>query len=64
MVLSDVQLAAGERGGAVQDAVEDNGGGMVVKEERIAARIVAMLMGNGMGTGMGKGNADAMMQSQ
>jgi hypothetical protein len=61
MVLSDVQLAAGEGGGTVQDAVEDDGGRMVVKEERIAARITAMLMGMGMGTDMGMGNADAMM---
>ncbi len=30
MVLLDVQLAAGEGGGTAQDAVEDNGGGMVV----------------------------------
>ncbi len=31
MILSDVQLAAGEGGGAVhQDVVEDNGGGMVM----------------------------------
>ncbi len=64
MVLSNIKLAAGEGGGAAQDAVEDDGGGMVVKEERIAARIVAMLMGMGMGTDMGMGNADAMMQSQ
>ena len=35
---------------------------MVVKEKRIAARIVAMLMG--MGMDMGMGNAVAMMQSQ
>ncbi len=34
------------------------------EEERIAARIAAMLMGMGMGTDMGMGNADAMMQSQ
>ncbi len=34
------------------------------EEERIAARITAMLMGMGMGTDMGMGNADAMMQSQ
>jgi hypothetical protein len=32
MVLSDVQLAAGEGGGAAQDAVEDDGGGMVMGE--------------------------------
>jgi hypothetical protein len=64
MVLVNIQLTAGEGGGAVQDAVEDDGGGMVVKEERIAARITAMLMGMGMGTDMGMGNADAMMQSQ
>ncbi len=64
MVLADVQLAAGEGGGTAQDAVEDDGGGIVVKEERIAARIAAMLMGVGMGTDMGMGNADAMMQSQ
>jgi hypothetical protein len=37
---------------------------MVMKEERIAARIAAMLMGMGMGTDMGMGNADAMRQSQ
>jgi hypothetical protein len=30
MVLSDVQLAAGEGGGTAQDAVENDGGGMVV----------------------------------
>ncbi len=35
-----------------------------MKEERIAARISAMLMGMGMGTDMGMGNADAMRQSQ
>ena len=64
MVMSDVQLAAGEGGGAVQDAVEDDGEEMVVKEKRIAARIVAMLMGMGMGTDMGMGDADVMMQSQ
>jgi hypothetical protein len=34
------------------------------EEERIAARIMAMLMGMGMGTDMGMGDADAMMQSQ
>ncbi len=34
------------------------------EEERIAARIVVMLMGMSMGTDMGMGNADAMMQSQ
>ncbi len=34
------------------------------EEERIAARIVAMLMGMGMGTDMGMGDADAIMQSQ
>ncbi len=64
MVLADVQLAAGEGGGTAQDAVEDDGGVMVVKEERIVARILAMLMGMGMGTDMGMGNVDAMMQSQ
>jgi hypothetical protein len=37
---------------------------MVMKEERIAARIAAMLMGMGMGTDMGMGNADSMRQSQ
>jgi hypothetical protein len=62
MVLSDVQLAAGEGGGTAHDAVEDDGGGMVVKEERIAPRNAAMLMG--MGTDMGMGNVDTMMQSQ
>jgi hypothetical protein len=31
------------------------------EEERITARITAMLMGMGMGTDMGMGNADAMM---
>jgi hypothetical protein len=64
MVLADIQLAAGEGAGAAQDAVEDNGGGMVVKEEMIVARITAMLMGMGMGTDMSMGNKDAMMQSQ
>jgi hypothetical protein len=34
------------------------------EEERIVARIMAMLKGMGMGTDMGIGNADAMMQSQ
>ncbi len=34
------------------------------EEERIAARIVAMLMGMGMGMDMGMGNKNAMMQSQ
>jgi hypothetical protein len=34
------------------------------EEERIMARITAMLMGMGMGTDMGMGNKDAMMQSQ
>ncbi len=34
------------------------------EEERIAARIAAMLMGMGMGKDMGMGHADAMMQSQ
>jgi hypothetical protein len=37
---------------------------MFVKEERIAARITAMLMGMGLGTDMGMGNTGAMMQSQ
>jgi hypothetical protein len=32
------------------------------EEERIAARIRAMLMGMGMGTGIGMDDADAMMQ--
>ncbi len=64
MVLVDVQLAAGEGGGTAQDTVEDDGGGMVMKEERIAARIAAMLMGMGMGTDVVMGNMDAMMQSQ
>ncbi len=49
MVLVDVQLAAREGGSAARDAVEDYGGGMVMKEEKIAARIAAMLMGMGMG---------------
>ncbi len=64
MVLADIQLAAGEGGGTAQDAVEDDGGGMAVKEERIVARIAAMLIGMGMGTDMGMGNMDTMMQSQ
>ncbi len=34
------------------------------EEERIAARIVVMLMEMGMGTNMGMGDADTMMQSQ
>jgi hypothetical protein len=34
------------------------------EEERITARIMAMLIGMGMGTDMGMGNTDAMMQSQ
>jgi hypothetical protein len=34
------------------------------EEERIAARIDAMLMRMGIGMDMGMGNADAMMQSQ
>ncbi len=38
------------------------GGGW--EEERIAARITAMLMGMGMGTDMGMGDTNAMMQSQ
>ncbi len=33
------------------------------EEERIAARIAAMLMGMGMGTDMGMGTTDAMKQS-
>ena len=33
------------------------------EEERIVARITAMLMGMGMVTNMGMGNADTMMQS-
>jgi hypothetical protein len=44
MVLSDVQLAAGEGGGTAQDAVKDNGGGMV--------------MGGGEDHGKDCGNAD------
>ncbi len=44
--------------------MEDDGGGMFVKEERIAAKIVAVLTGMGTGMDMGMGNADAMMQSQ
>jgi hypothetical protein len=44
MILLDVQLAAGEGGGAVQDAVEDDEGGMV--------------MGRGEDRGKGRGNAD------
>ena len=44
MVLSDIQLAAGEGGGAAQDVVEDDGGGMV--------------MGGGEDCGKDHGNAD------
>ncbi len=44
MVLSDVRLAAGEGGGTVQDAVEDDGQGMVV--------------GGGEDRGKDQGNAD------
>ncbi len=34
------------------------------EEERITARITAMLMGIGMGTDIGMGDVDAMIQSQ
>jgi hypothetical protein len=64
MVLSIVQLAAGEGGGAVQNQWKMMDEEWSWEEERIAARITAMLMGMGMGTDMGMGDAEAMMQSQ
>ncbi len=55
MVLSDVQLAAGEGGGAAQDAVEDNGGGMVVRGGEDHGEERGNADGNGHGHGHGHG---------
>ncbi len=64
MVLSNVQLAAGEGGGAAQDVVEDDGGGMVVGGGEDHGKDHGNADGNGHGHRHGMGNVDAMMQSQ
>ncbi len=50
MVLSDVQLAAGEG-----DAVEDDGGGMVMGGEKDCSKDCGNADGNGHGHGHGHG---------
>jgi hypothetical protein len=55
MVLSDIQLAAGEGGDAVQDAVEDDGGGMVVRGGEDCGEGHGDADGNGHGHGHGHG---------
>ncbi len=55
MVLSNIQLAAGEGGGAAQDAVEDNGGGMVVGVGEDHGKDCGNADGNGHGHGHGHG---------
>ncbi len=64
MVLSDVQLAAGEGGGAVQDGVEDNGGGRVAGGGEDQGKDRSNADGNGHGAGHGHGQrrqGDAML---
>jgi hypothetical protein len=63
MVLADVQLAAGEGGGAVRDAVEDDGGGMVMGGGEDQGKDRSNADGNGHGHGHGHGQCrcgDAM----
>jgi hypothetical protein len=55
MVLSDVQLAAGEGGGTAQDAVEDDGGGMVVRGGEDCGKDHGTPDGNGHGHRHGHG---------
>jgi hypothetical protein len=55
MVLLDVQLAAGEGGGTAQDAVEDDGGGMVVEGGEDRSEDHGDADGNGHGHGHGHG---------
>ncbi len=55
MVLSDVQLAAGEGRGTAQDAVEDYGGGMVVGGEEDRSKDPGNADGNGHGHKQGHG---------
>ena len=54
-VLSDVQLAAGEGGSAAQDAVEDEGGGMVLGGGEDSNKDHGNADGNGHGHGHGHG---------
>ncbi len=56
MVLLDVQLAAGEGEGEAQDAVEDNGGGMVVGGGEDRGKDRGNADGNGHGQGHGQGH--------
>jgi hypothetical protein len=55
MVLVDVQLAAGEGGGAVQGAVEDDGGGMDMGGGEDCSKDCGDADGNGHGHGHGHG---------
>ncbi len=55
MVLSDVQLAAGEGGGTAQDAVEDDGEGMVVGGGEDHGKDCGKADGNGHGHRHGHG---------
>jgi hypothetical protein len=63
MVLSDIQLAAGEGGGTAQDAVEDDGGGTMVGRGEDHSKDCGNAEGNGHGQGHGhgqRGRGDAM----
>jgi hypothetical protein len=55
IVLSNIQLAAGEGGGAVQDVVEDVGGGMVVGGGEDRSKDCNNAYGNGHGHRHGHG---------
>ncbi len=55
MVLLDVQLAAGEGEGAAQDALKDNGGGMVVGGGEDRGKDRSNADGNGYGHRHGHG---------
>ncbi len=56
MVLLNIQLAAGEGGGTVQDVVEDEGGGMVVRGGEDCSKDCGDADGNGHGHGHGHGH--------
>ncbi len=58
MVLSDIQFAAGEGGGAAQDAVEDDGGQMVVRGGEDRGKDCGNADGNGKRHGHGHGQCE------
>ncbi len=64
MVLLEVQLAAGEGGGKAQDAVEDDGGGMVMGRGEDRGKDCGNADGNGHGLGHGHGQCRRNMRSQ